>query len=70
MSEQSDNPNAADAGRVTADLTRSLRRCSGIVRDYRSRLIAANSNDATFLAFGEVGNDRRDRDDDEDERTG
>jgi hypothetical protein len=68
LSQQDDYPNVAQLGRLNADLTRSLQRCSGMVRDYRSRLIAANSNDAPFMAYGEAGNDRR-RDEDG-ERTG
>ena len=69
MSHQDDVHNAADLRRVNADLARGLQRCSSVLRDYRSRLIAANSNDA-FMICGEPGNDRGAARQDEDERTG
>ena len=62
MSQENDQ-SAADLGRINADLVRGLKRCSGIVRDYRSRLIAANSNDAPLMHGGH-------RDQDDGERTG
>ena len=35
--------------RVSADLSRSLRRCHMMVDDYRAQLVAANSNDDPFM---------------------
>jgi hypothetical protein len=39
---QDEDHKAADPDSVSATLERSLRRCSGMVRDYRSQLIATN----------------------------
>lgn len=71
MSEQ-DDPKAAEAGRAADDLNRSLRRCSSMVRDYRSRLIAANSNDAGSILSTAADNDPQQQQESHDnrERTG
>lgn len=70
MSEQQDQPEAPDLGQVSDDLSRSLRRCSGMVRDYRSRLIAANSNDFSFMLSLEADNDGERHQEGDGERTG
>jgi hypothetical protein len=71
VSHQEDELQAADLGRVGEDLSRSLRRCSGMVRDYRSLLIAANSNEVSFILSSQADNDAEHRLDREDrEQTG
>jgi hypothetical protein len=62
VSQQDDAPSPAELGRVNADLARALKRCSGMVRDYRARLMAANSNDAAFMLCAAADKDR-DRED-------
>lgn len=50
---QDDDPKTVDSDRVSATLKRSLRRCSGIVRDYRSQLIEANFKSPEFMLVAE-----------------
>jgi hypothetical protein len=52
---QDEDPKAADPDSVSATLERSLRRCSSMVRDYRSQLIATNFKcpEFTLAAEGE-----------------
>jgi hypothetical protein len=51
---QDEDPKAADPDRVSDILERSLRRCSGIVRDYRSRLIETNFKGPEFMLAAEA----------------
>jgi hypothetical protein len=44
---------AADPDRISAILERSLRRCSGMVRDYRSRLIETSFKGPEFMLAAE-----------------
>ena len=57
---QDDDTKAADPDRVSATLERSLKRCSGMIRDYRSRLIEANFKGPEFMLAAEPANDRAD----------
>ena len=45
---------AADPDRISAILERSLRRCSGMVRDYRSQLIETNFKGPEFMLVAEA----------------
>ena len=49
MADQHDTLQSAYLNRVSADLSRSLRRCHVLLDDYRSHLQPANSNDAPFM---------------------
>ena len=49
MSDQDHVPSTAELRRVNAALAGSLQRCSAMVRDYRARLMAANSNEPGFM---------------------
>lgn len=57
---QDDDPKAAYPDRVSATLERSLKRCSGMVRDYRSKLIEANFKSPEFMLAAEPPNDGAD----------
>ena len=57
---QDDDPKPADPDRVSATLERSLKRCSGMVRDYRSRLIEANFKGPEFMLATEAADDDAD----------
>jgi len=49
MSDQRDTPQSAYLNRVSADLSRSLRRCHLLLDDYRAHLAPANSNETPFI---------------------
>ena len=49
-----EDPKAADPDSVSAILERSLRRCSGMVRDYRSQLIETNFKGPEFMLAAEA----------------
>jgi hypothetical protein len=49
MADQRDTQQSAYLHRVSADLSRSLRRCHVLVDDYRAHLKPANSNDTPFI---------------------
>jgi hypothetical protein len=51
---QKEDPKAVDPDRVSTILERSLRRCSGMVRDYRSRLIETNFKGPEFMLVAEA----------------
>ena len=55
-----DDFKAADPDRVCATLERSLKRCSGMVRDYRSKLIETNFKGPEFMLGAEAANDAAD----------
>ena len=55
-----DDPKPADPDRVSATLERSLKRCSGMVRDYRSKLIEANFKGPEFMLAAEPANEGAD----------
>ena len=49
MSDQRATQQSAYLNRVSADLSRSLRRCHVLLDDYRAHLAPANSNDDPFM---------------------
>ena len=51
---QDEDPKAVDPDRVSTILERSLRRCSGMVRDYRSQLIETNFKSPEFMLAAEA----------------
>jgi len=52
MSDQRDTHQSAYLNRVSADLSRSLRRCHLLLDDYRAHLAPANSNESSFMLRG------------------
>jgi hypothetical protein len=51
--DQRDTPQSVYLQQVSADLTRSLRRCHVLVDDYRAHLLPANSNEEPFMLGGD-----------------
>jgi hypothetical protein len=71
LSDQQDKQEIGYLERVNAELTSGLRRCHVLVRDYRKKLMAANSNEPPFML---VPNDDESQEeaqpDEDDERRG
>jgi hypothetical protein len=61
VSDQRDTPQTAYLQQVSADLTKSLRRCHLLVDDYRAQLIPANSNQPHFMLDGDGEKDKPER---------